>query len=91
MILIVAIKKIPENLSRNQLLLSAVLKVSTRKGKVVYDEAVLNDLRSIDDNDIVPGSTPQENVRTNETKKHTNQGGKKGTSLITILKVPLGH
>ena len=66
--LIVAIKKIPENLSRSQLLLSAVLKVSTRKGKVVYDEAVLDDLRSIDDNDIVPGSTPQENVRTNETK-----------------------
>ena len=68
-ILIVAIKKIPENLSRNQLLLSAVLKVSTRKGKVVYDEAVLDDLRSIDDNDIVLGSTPHEN----ETKKQMDK------------------
>lgn len=73
-----------ENRSRNQLLSSAKLEVGTRKRKVVYAEAELADPSSKIDNDNVPA--PKKKAR-----KHTKLDGRKGTSIIAILRANFEH
>ena len=75
-----------ENRSRNQLLSSAKLEVGTRKRKVVYAEAELADPSSKIDNDNVPGPAPKKKAR-----KHTKLDGRKGTSIIAILRANFEH
>ena len=66
------------NLSRNQLLSSAVLEFSTRKGKVVYGEAALDDPSSTDDNDDVPGPAPQKKMSKQKVEETYQPRWKKG-------------